>query len=245
MILKIAGFNNQLRDFRQERNIFVHGLDRCREEIKQLENLINEQRTVHDKNIVSHRQEVAKSFQTIETALSDLAIDRNQYRAMVKNQNFHFTELQKQIGVLNYKYDQLSMVAQKVPEIQEQINKTDDYLNYYQPMEICTQIHSALKASFEHAPTRQKLDAMEYSSSHLQEIMNKINRIGQALPEDALLKDNYRILRLDVDMFNLAQQWEQEEMQRVENERLAQEAKLKAKDPQQIFEDHLFNENTL
>jgi hypothetical protein len=82
---------------------------------------------------------------------------------MVKNQNFHFTEIQKQLGVNIHRTEKLERAVAVIPGIQEQISKTDTYLNFYQPMEICTQIHNALKASLETAPTKMRLDAVEHS----------------------------------------------------------------------------------
>jgi hypothetical protein len=52
VLLKVAGLTNLIRDVQKERNLFVNGLDRLRDEIKDFENIINEQKTVYDKNLL-------------------------------------------------------------------------------------------------------------------------------------------------------------------------------------------------
>ena len=69
-------------------------------------------------------------------------------------------------------------------------------------MEICTYIHNALKASFENAPTKMKLDATEHSQRHVKEIIDKIATMGTS-NEEAFIKDDYKILKLDMDAFNI------------------------------------------
>ena len=154
---------------------------------------------------------------------------------MVKNQNYHFTEIQKQLGVTIHRTDRLERVAQTIPNLELQISLTDQYLNFYQPMEICTYIHQALKASLESAPTKMKLDSIEYSQKRVKEILDKITAIGTE-NEEPFVKNDYKILKLDMDAFNIRNQWEEEERQRQAQEQAEAAAKLTRLSPQQVFE---------
>ena len=202
VVLKVTGLNNLMREVQKERNLFVNALDKLRDEIKDFENIINEQRVVYDKNIVQHRKEVTKALTTMDNTLNEMQLDRMQLKAMVKNQNFHFTEIQKQLGVTIHRTEKLERVAATIPGIQQQLDKTDTYLNFYQPMEICTHIHNALKAGLETAPTKMRLDAIEHSQKRVKEILDRINAIGTA-NEEPFVKEDYRILKLDLDAFSL------------------------------------------
>ena len=120
--------------------------------------MINEQRALTDKALLNVRRHVTNSLSSMENTLENLQLERLQLKAMVKNQNFHFTEIQKTLGVTVHRTDKLERFVSVIPSIQEQIDNTDKFLNFYQPMEIATHIHNALKNALESAPTKIRLD---------------------------------------------------------------------------------------
>lgn len=77
---------------------------------------------------------------------------------MVKNQNYQFTELQKGIGVLQSRVTVVEKTCAEVPGLLEYCEVTDTYLQNYMPVEIYGEIHRALSAALESAPTKQRLD---------------------------------------------------------------------------------------
>jgi septal ring factor EnvC (AmiA/AmiB activator) len=120
-----------IKDTQKERNLFVAALDKCRDEIHDFESLLNEQRSVHDANMLNHRQEISKTMTSLDKTLIELHQDRQQLKTMVKNQNYHCNELQKLFGTLNYRTTEVEKIAARVPGIQKQLDQTDIYLNLY------------------------------------------------------------------------------------------------------------------
>jgi hypothetical protein len=57
----------------------------------------------------------------MDSTLNEMSLDRMQLKAMVKNQNFHFTEIQKNLGVTIHRTEKLERVAATIPGIQMQI----------------------------------------------------------------------------------------------------------------------------
>ena len=57
-----------------------------------------------------------------------MSIDRRQLKAMVKNQNYHFTELQKEIGVLKSRVTATEKTCDEVPGLIKYTEDTDCYL---------------------------------------------------------------------------------------------------------------------
>ena len=57
-----------------------------------------------------------------------MGIDRRQLKAMVKNQNYHFTELHKELGILRSRVTAVEKVAAEVPGLLEYTELTDNYL---------------------------------------------------------------------------------------------------------------------
>lgn len=62
VLMKITGLTNLVRDVQKERNIYIAALDKIRDEIKDFENIMNEQRAVNDRALLAHRKEVTKSL---------------------------------------------------------------------------------------------------------------------------------------------------------------------------------------
>ena len=105
-------------------------------------------------------------------------------------------------------------------------------------------IHKALKASLETAPTKVRLDHFEHAQFTVQEIVNRINNIG-TVKEEAFIKDEYRVIKLDMELFGIRQQWEEEERERIEREKAEAEAKLTRQTSQELFNSKLFEPHTL
>lgn len=190
--------------------------------------------------MLNHRKEVTAKLTQMDNSINELQNERMQLKAMVKNQNYHFTEIQKQIGVVNHRTEKLENIADIFPTLQNQINQTDAYLNLYLPMEICAQIHGALSSSLETAPTKMRLDMVDNSAKRVKEILEKIKNVGTE-NEKPLNKTELKTLRLDFEHFRLTQKFDMEELERIERERKEADAKAKQKTPLQMFEEHLYN----
>ena len=76
VVLKVTGLTNIIREVQKERNLFVNALDKLRDEIKDFENIINEQRGVYDKNMIQHRKDVTKSLTAMDNTLNEMQLDR-------------------------------------------------------------------------------------------------------------------------------------------------------------------------
>ena len=77
---------------------------------------------------------------------------------MLKNQNFHFTGLQTEIGLLKTRMNAAEKTCAEVPGLLEYTEVTDTYLQNYVPTEVYAEVHRALFAAFENAPTKMRLD---------------------------------------------------------------------------------------
>ena len=66
----------------------------------------------------------------------------------------------------------------EVPALLEYTEKTDNYLQNYLPTEVYSEIHRALFAAFETAPTHMRLKQIEYSHKRMIEAMDKIKQVG-------------------------------------------------------------------
>ena len=95
--------------------------------------------------------------------IEEMSVDRRQLKAMVKNQNFHFTDLQKEIGVLKSRMNVAEKTCDEVPGLIAYTQDTDIYLQNYLPNEIYSEIHRCLQTTLETAPTKMRLDQIEYS----------------------------------------------------------------------------------
>ena len=73
---------------------------------------------------------------------------------MVKNQNYQFTELQKGLGVLKSRMNTVEKTCAEVPGLLEYCEQTDSYLQNYMPVEMYGEIHRAMSAAMESAPTK-------------------------------------------------------------------------------------------
>ena len=107
-----------------------------------------------------------------------LKIDRRQLKAMVKNQNYHFTELQKEIGMLKNRMKNAEKTCDEVPGLIEWTEVTDNYLQNYLPTETYAEIHRAISAALESAPTKMRLDTIEYSHKRMMEALDKIKQVN-------------------------------------------------------------------
>ena len=68
--------------------------------------------------------------------------------------------------------------ASEVPGLLEYTEVTDNYLQNYLPTEIYAEVHRALSATLESAPTKMRLDQIEYSHRRTMEALDKIKQIG-------------------------------------------------------------------
>ena len=64
--------------------------------------------------------------------------------------------------------------CEEVPGLIEYTEKTDNYLQNYLPTEVYSEIHRAMFAGFEVAPTKMRLKQIEYSQKRMIEALDKI-----------------------------------------------------------------------
>ena len=89
------------------------------------------------------------------------------------------------------------------------------------PTEIYAEIHKALAVSFAAAPTKMRLDQIEYSHRRMREAMDKIQQIG-TLTQETFVKNEFTPLKLDFDAYSIRTQYEDEEKERLEKEKREQ-----------------------
>ena len=111
-------------------------------------------------------------------------------------------------------------------------------------MEQLREIHFALQASLTSASTKVRLDQVEYSQKRVTEIVEKIKQIG-TLHQERFIKNEYQMLKIDFDAYHLRTIWEDEEKAKLEEQRKAEAAAMIRRSSGQIFNDKLFQRDTL
>ena len=102
--------------------------DKIRAQIASFENFINEGRGQHDRQMIDFKREVTKRLDESMREITEIGIDRRQLRAMIKNQNFHFTELNTEIGLIRTRMNAVEKTCAEVPGLIEYTEITDTYL---------------------------------------------------------------------------------------------------------------------
>ena len=217
MTLRVRKIDEKIVEIGRERSNFMNAQDKIRMQIKDFESFLNESRGVHDKHMVAFKHEVTKRLDDSVREVKEMMIDRRQLKAMVKNQNYHFAELQKDIGVTKSRVAVVEKTAAEVPQLIEYTQVTDTYLQNYLPTEVYAEIHRALAAAFENAPTKMRLDQIEYSQKRMYEAMEKIKQIG-TLTQETFIKDEFVPLKLDFDAYSIRTQHEDEIKEALEKE---------------------------
>lgn len=85
------------------------------------------------------------------------------------------------------------------------------------PTEVYAEIHKCVQASLESAPTKMRLDSIEYSQKRMFESLDKIKQIG-SLTQETFIKNEFCPLKLDFDSYSIRTQYEDEEKERMEKE---------------------------
>ena len=93
MVVRVAKLDTRITEVGKERAQFMQQIDKLRGQIKDFENFLNETRGVNDRAIIDFKSEVTQRLDAAGTEIRDLSTDRRQLKAMVKNQNYHYTEL--------------------------------------------------------------------------------------------------------------------------------------------------------
>ena len=95
----------------------MQGQDKIRYQIKDFEHLMDEARGVTDRQVIDLRREFTARVDKQSHSINELAIDRRQLKAMVKNQNFQFTELKKEILMCKSRLNQAERITAETPKI--------------------------------------------------------------------------------------------------------------------------------
>ena len=244
LTLHLKMMSEQVKEIGKERGSFIAQQDKIEYRIKDFENVLNEHRGLQQRDYIDLKKDVTKRLDTSLNEVKELSIDRRQLKAMIKNQNYHFTEMQKEIGVTKSRVKQLENTASEIPGILSWIEETDTYLQNYLPMEQLREIHFALQASLTTAPTKQRLDQVEHSQKRVTEMVEKIKQIG-TLGQERFMKNEYQTLKIDFDAYHLRTIWEDEEKAKVEEARKAEAAAMIRRSSGQLFNDKLFQRETL
>ena len=144
LTLHLKMMSEQIKEIGKERGSFIAQQDKIEHRIKDFENVLNEHRGIQQRDYIDLKKEVTKRLDTSLNQVKELSIDRRQLKAMIKNQNYHFTEMQKELGVTKSRVKQLENTASEIPGILSWIEETDTYLQNYLPMEQLREIHFAL-----------------------------------------------------------------------------------------------------
>ena len=78
--------------------------------------------------MINFKQEVTKRLDENVLEIKEMTVDRRQLKAMIKNQNFHYTELQKEIGLLKSRMSSAEKTCAEVPGLIEYTEVTDNYM---------------------------------------------------------------------------------------------------------------------
>ena len=205
---------------------------------------MNESRGVHDRQYTDFKREVTHRLDASVVELKEMNIDRRQLKAMVKNQNYHFTELQKEIGVLKNRLNVVEKTCEEVPNLIKYTEETDSYLQNYLPNEVYGEIHRCMQATLESAPTKMRLDHIEYATKRMFEGLAKIRQIG-SLTQETFIKNEFNPLKLDYDSYSIRTQYEDEERERVLREQQEAAALLNRKTSGQLFNEKIFSKQTM
>ena len=144
LTLHLKMMSEQVKEIGKERGSFIAQQDKIEYRIKDFENVLNEHRGLQQRDYINLKKDVTKRLDTSLNEVKELSIDRRQLKAMIKNQNYHFTEMQKELGVTKSRVKQLENTASEIPGILSWIDETDTYLQNYLPMEQLREIHFAL-----------------------------------------------------------------------------------------------------
>ena len=169
---------NRIDDICKDRVSFMNSLEVLSGQIKEYEHFMNEASSQHEKELLDMRKDIAKKFESNTAELQDLSVDRRQLRAMVRNQNSHWVEMQKEIAKLQKRSSETEKTCEEVQRLVNWTEETDNYLQNYLPSEMYSEMHRAMQATLASAPLKMRLDQIEFSHLRMQEAMEKISRVG-------------------------------------------------------------------
>ena len=92
----LRGINEQFQSIQKDFKTFNEKLEKQKSEICTFEDLIAEYGSHSDKAILTLTQRMEKQLQDQRTQFEQLEFTHSQVKTMMRNHNYHFTELQKQ-----------------------------------------------------------------------------------------------------------------------------------------------------
>lgn len=148
----------------------IKAKDEVRIDIKNFENLLAEFRASTTNAQFELKQEMNLGLMHANQSVEESHHAYTQIKAMIRNQNHHFTEISKTQGVHSMQIAEVQEQCQGTPELIVNLKSIEMYLYKYQPMQIFNMIHLALTDSFVNAPTRQRLDIIINSAKTIKEL---------------------------------------------------------------------------
>ena len=215
---EIKSLSDKIKELQQERQRFMTAQDKIRGQVKDFEVHLSEVRGVQDRQFLDLKSDLTKRLEAACSEFDEMKIDRRQLKAMVRNQNHQFTEMQKEIGVCKARLTAVEKTASEVPGLLQYNEINDNYLQNFLPTEVYAEIHRCMQATLESAPTKMRLDQIEYSHRRMMEALEKIKQMG-TLTQETFVKTEFVPLKLDFDAYSIRTQYEDEEKERVEKER--------------------------
>ena len=212
-VITIKNAERRINEVSMEKKTFMLEIDKIRQELKRYERFINEARGQHDQSIVELKKDVTARLDESAFMIKSFEIERGQLKAQVQNQKYHFTELKKEIGLLYSRVNIVEKTCEEVPGLVEFNEITDCYLQNYLPTEVFTEIHKALYASFENAPTLMRMNQIDYSHERMNDAVEKISRIG-SITQETFQKNDFIPLKLDYDAYTIRSKYEEEEKEK-------------------------------
>ena len=76
MEMKLNDVNIKISEVRKERSLLVMEIDKIRGQVKDYENLLNEQRGVHDREMINFKKEVTQSLENTFKEVQLMSLDR-------------------------------------------------------------------------------------------------------------------------------------------------------------------------
>ena len=148
VVFIVGKLREKVHDISKERSSFMTMQDTIRRQIDDYQTFLDESRDIHDRQMIEFKSTVTQRLDENVREIKEMDIDRRQLKAMIKNQNFHYTELQKEMGLMKSRTNATEKICAEVPGLIEYTEVTDNYLQNYLPTEIYSEIHRALLSSF-------------------------------------------------------------------------------------------------
>ena len=81
----VSTMNAKILRMDEERNVFISVKDVFKAELKDFEGLLEEFKSIQEKNFLEMEKKSQRKYQDFENRLMEMNVDRNQTKAMIRN----------------------------------------------------------------------------------------------------------------------------------------------------------------